>query len=228
MCDPVSIIAGVSAAASLGGGLAQTARARSDVNRANKARSEQAQQELARQKDFRQNSQQVLADTRENVSRETYSESVADAIAKRMETAQSTATAPENSAVALRAGAPKIVRDTVASAQQGARDDSAQRTASLASLFGASDALTGQNLAQARSGSDIGLISTLARRSAALNPYEQNIAAQNAQKGPSSLADLVSGAGNIGLMLALSGNNPFGGSNAPKTAPTPRLKPRGT
>lgn len=224
MCDPVTIGLG---AASLGGGLWQRARANSDINRANKARSEQAQAELQRQREYRENSQQLLDNTRENVSRETHSDSVADAIAKRLATAATTAAKPEDAAVALRAGAPKVVQDSVSAARQGARDDSQTRTAALASLFGNADALQGQNIAQSRSGAGINLISNLARRSAALNPYERDVAALNAQKGPSLWADLLGGVGQLGLMAQLSGNNPFA-SNAPKTAPTPRIKPRGT
>lgn len=226
MCDPVTALVAAGTAASVGGGVWQSSRAASDINRANQARSEAAQAELARQKGYRQESQALLDQTRQNVSRETYSQTVADAIAKRMAGAQNVASSPADTAVALRANAPQIVTQAHSTGQQGARDDSAARTAALAALFGNSDALAGQNLAQGRSGADIRLLSTLAGRSAGLNNYEQQIAAQNAQKGPSVGADILGGLGQMAMMIGLSGNNPFASSNAPTAGvPTPRVKP---
>lgn len=222
MCDPVTIGLSLAAGAATSGSLMQRSRAASDANRANKARSEAALEELDRQREFRETSQNILGETRENVSHETFGDSVDQAIKRRIDAADQTRQPIADAPVALRENTPLVVKDAISTAQSGARSDSDERVKALAGLFGRSDALFNQNIDQGRSGADIQRTSLLANRSAALNPYEQEIAARNAQKGPSLLADLLGLGGNVGLMAALSGG---GGGAAP---PTPRLKPRGS
>lgn len=215
MCDPLTIAAGVAAAATMGGGALQTARANSDQNRANEARSKTAQEELIRQKGFRGEAQAALSKAFTPATGAQRTQDFNSAVAAR--TAGAQALAPTLPSVMPSIGnAPAVVNRAFQTGQSGALADSQARAAALAKVFGQGDVNSGVNIGIGQSGSAINQLSGLAGVSNRLAGTEMDVNARNAMKGPSGFADLLSGVGDIGLMLALSGGMGGGAPNVSK------------
>ncbi len=225
MCEPISTstaIALASAALSTGAGVYQSVRAGKDAQRAAEAQSQAALQELSRQRGYRDEAQSVL--TRSLAGAEPGAREAAfnDAVAERQKVSAIAAPVAGQYAPAA-PNAPSIVRSAFESAGAKAQQESDARTAALARTLAYGDVNQNAAINLGRSGQSLDQISGIARVSNSLNDLERNVAAQNAQKGPSLIADAARGVGDLGLYLALSGQ-----IAKPKAVPaTPSLKPRG-
>lgn len=214
MCDPVSATL---AAVSLGTGAYQQRRAGRDAQRAAQAQAATSREELARQMAFRDEASTRLAQTLGAVTPAGGADAqIRDALARRE--AAAAQSAPQTPSFAIAAnGAPQIIRTAVNEGITRGVDDAAQKRATMAQLLAYGDRAFDTNLQIGRSGQELDQLSNMARVSNSVNDLERNAAGFNAQKGPSTLADALGGAAQIGLMMSLGGKL---GGKTPKTGAT--------
>ena len=204
MCEPISATTAALAAASIGSGVYQNVRGRSDARRAAEAQSEQARAELQRQNSYRQDAQSALTQALSQTETPRQEADFSERVAARQAIAAPLAPTPETF-TASRSAAPAIVTENVNASLSGAADDTAQRTAALARLLAYGDQALGNQIALSRSGQQVGQIAGLANASNRVNALEQDAAGRNAQKGPSLAADLIGGAADLALLLTAGG-----------------------
>lgn len=153
--------------------------------------------ELDRQDRFQKESALAFDDTLNNIKQNQSEQGVGDLVAKRDQALQEGIdNAPRaDFSTNIDEAAPKVVKDTIAARLAEAVGKSKDEAKRLAKLRSFGDQRFENSLALSRGGADISTVGNFARQSAALNPYEQREAYNNAYKAPSGVGDLLSLAG---------------------------------
>lgn len=212
MCDPVTLGA---AAVAAGTGAYQTRRAGRDEQRAAQARSQEAAQELTRQRALQSEAQQSLTNALNAAAPASAATDLNQSAQPRLAAVNNVALPPSAFSVSAQ-GAPAIMRDQINSQISAGGQDSRERAQALANVFSYGDANLNRNIAAQRSGQQLGDLANFAGVSNSVNRSEQQSADFNARKGPSMFADALGGAAQLAMLL--------GGGGSGKPSPTQATK----
>lgn len=211
--DPITLTA---LAASAGGAVLNGYESNQTQNSMISARNAATQAELARQRQYQNQAQQVFDQSLTNFKPE---QQAADLTAQQgaATTAftNNTPTAEQVGTISS-ASAPRVVQEAGAKKVGDVFARAGRYNDALGNLTGWDQRAFGNNIKLNNSGRDLGTISDFSRTSAAVNGLEQNSAYQNAFRPNSGIGDILSFAGKVGAYG--SGKGWFNPATGMKTA----------
>lgn len=208
MCDPITIAAIASAAATAGGNYLQTKTNNESMQAQTTARNNAAAEGVAQQQPNIQQGQQELNQTLQKFSAPQQSQDLGNLVAARSAAINANDPAPTGSTNPLtniNADTPQVVKSDLATKLAGATAYAKQQGDAAGAMGATSDLFNNQNIALNNNAQNLSDLNTKASEEAAVNRLKQTSDANNARKAPSTLGELLSTAGTVGSLASAAG-----------------------
>lgn len=207
MCDPITIAAIASTAATVGGNYLQQKNNNASNAAQVNARNAAAAEGVKQQQPNIQQGQDTLNQTIQKFSGENQANDLGSLVASRTSAINANDTPATGTADPLTniSNAPQVVKSDLADKIGKATAYANQQGGALGKMGATGDLFNNNAITLANSGTDLNNLTSKANEEARVNLMKQNSDAANARKAPSSLGELLSTAGTIGGIASAAG-----------------------